>query len=177
MADGVGAGHRRKAEALGDLVRGADLLVELHAMAAADEIDVRLFAGDPVGEALADALVDGDDGVGVMEGRLDAVEGALDPLDRRGDLRRAFGAQGELGAAGAAAAIDGEAGAVGAAIAHRREHAGGQPAEFRLERLVLEEKTDDAAHGGGSREILAKRNLIRDHRGVNWCEKKFPVGQ
>ena len=44
VADGVGAGHRGEAEALGHRLRQADLLVELHAVAAADEVDLRRLA-------------------------------------------------------------------------------------------------------------------------------------
>ena len=45
-----------------------------------------------------------------------------------------------------AAAIDGEAGAVRAAVAHGCEHAGQHGAELRLERLVLQKKTNNSAH-------------------------------
>ena len=45
-----------------------------------------------------------------------------------------------------AAPIDGEAGAVRAAIAHGCEHAGQHGAELRLERLILQKKSDDSAH-------------------------------
>ena len=45
-----------------------------------------------------------------------------------------------------AAPIDGEAGAVRAAVAHGCEHARQHGAELRLERLVLQKKSNDSAH-------------------------------
>jgi hypothetical protein len=44
--------------------------------------------------------------------------------------------------------IDRDPGAVRTAIGHRREHRGDMPAQLRSQGGVLEEKTDDAAHGG-----------------------------
>ena len=57
-------------------------------------------------------------------------------------------AQGQLDPVGLAVAVHGKARRVRPAVAHGGEHAGHQAAELRLQRLVLEKQTDDAAHEG-----------------------------
>ena len=150
----MGPGHRGKAEALGDALRRADFLVEFHAMAAADQIDARRLARDPVGELFRGRVIDDDHGMRIVKNRLEVGERGLQPRDGGSDFRRAPAAKGELRPADVAA-IDGETGAVRSAIGQRREHAGRQPAELRLEGLVLEKEADNAAHELGV--LLSKR--------------------
>ena len=157
MADGVGAGHLGEAEALRHRRRQADLLVELHPVAAADEVDLRRLAEEPCGELVGVPGGDGDDDMGVVMGGARVGKRGEDAIGRGGDCRLILAAERELGGVAPPFAVDGEAGAVGPAIGQRREHRRGQSPELGLEALVLQEQTDDAAHDGKrSAEVISR---------------------
>ncbi len=175
VADGVGAGHGAEAKPGGDLRRRADLLVELHAVAAADEVDLRRLASEPGRKPVGVMRRHGDDDVGVVMRGGGAGEGGADALHRRSDRGRVLAAERELGGVVSAGAIDGETRTVRPAIGQGREHRRGQPAELGLKRGVLQEEADNAAHDGACSLVRRPTSCTGSHDARQSGETRFPV--
>ena len=148
VSDPVRSGHGVEVEAPGDRVRKPDLLVDL------DRVTGRHDAQG--GMAVADELP----GFGGLLGR--DVEHAMAAAPREADLRtdrladrlgeareRGLGIGAlhrDLGPSRGPGPIDRETRAVRSPIAHRGQHAAEEMTECRLQRLVLDEQSNNAAH-------------------------------
>ena len=126
MADAVGAAHARKVEAPRHIRRQADFLVKLDPLARADDDKIGPVERQPAAHAV---FVRG----GNFEYEMGVAHRALRIAYRGRDAGKVHAAQGQLDAPFPARSVDREAGAVGAAIAHHRQHAGQQRAQFRLQ--------------------------------------------
>ena len=159
MADAVRARHRSDVEARDHIFGQADFLVDLDTLAGAH--DAKAGAGRekrrPCRFQLLGCHVDDRVGAldrdrgrdaGIFERRLEAGEVNFGVCRLDGDFR----------AARLCAAVDRDARTVGAAVGHRDQHVREQCAEAGLQSLVLQEQSDDAAHG---RSPLASARRIR----------------
>ena len=141
----VGAGHGVEAEPLGDLVGPADFLEDLHAPAAADDCQLR-HGGDFRAHGGFLRQRHGEDEVRVVHHMWQRRTAGFEAADDSGEIAAARPADGQFDRARGGGAVHGETGGIGPTVTQRAQHAGEQRPEFRLEHVVLQEKSDDAAH-------------------------------
>ena len=170
VADAVRAAHLRELEAARDVGRVADLLVDLDGVARAHDAQPRIELADRGARPFQLLQRHAEHGVRVLHrDRHIRADRSAEPVGEAVEILLGAGRlDGELAEAVIGAAVDGDAGAVRPAIAELGEHVGEHRAELRLERFVLEEKTDDAAHGiapSGRRRPAAHGQRPR-HRGI-----------
>ena len=155
--------HGGKVVGLGDHLRPADVLEDLHALAGGDEVRLRVAGGEEGAQRVAGLLRHRQHGVGAAHAHLDGVAGGGGGAvgDGAGGVLAAAVGQpdGELGQARGGGAVDGEAARIRPAIAEFDHHAAEQAAERRLEGRVFQEQAGDAAHGESSRVEEAWRRL------------------
>ena len=135
-------------EALGHRIRAPDFLVDFHACARAHDPHIIADCLDDLPGRLLGVFRHGEDAVALANvhrhGRADRLG---EPAGKAREVKiRRHRPHRKLHVAAVACPIDREAGAVRPAVAHGGEHARHHSAELGLERLVLEEKTDNSAH-------------------------------
>src|ERR1700760_3348323 len=70
MTDGMRPDHRWQAEPSGNVGRQTDILIEFHPLAAADEVDFRMFGREPVTDIRLEFGGNGEDGMAVLANEL-----------------------------------------------------------------------------------------------------------
>jgi hypothetical protein len=124
VADGVRAGHLRKIEALGDVGRIADLLIDLDHVAGAHDADAGEFLANSLAGLFSLVGRAGQDGVGRLHVELQIRANRLpDGLGEIGEVSLRTGRlKRYLDLAGIGSAVDGETCRIRPALAHRGKH-------------------------------------------------------
>ena len=148
VADGVGARHRLQPEAGGDVFRQALLLVDFDGLSDAHDPHIAMMFADPAPRSLVRRRGHQHEMAGAPETVALGIQGLRQPLLETvpivGRLRMI---QSEFAPAlRGAVAVDREPGAVRSPVGHFDQHGGQAPAQFGLQRIVLQIEPNDAAH-------------------------------